>query len=68
MKKVLTLVAAVALSATAIAQNWKIDGSHTKIRFTTKYLVISDVDGEFKKFDGTFTSSSGSAEGDPGVL
>ncbi|HRI40846.1 MAG TPA: YceI family protein [Bacteroidia bacterium] len=57
MKKVLTLIAAVALSATAIAQNWKIDGSHTKIRFTTKYLVISDVDGEFKKFDGTFTSS-----------
>ncbi|MBP7269124.1 MAG: polyisoprenoid-binding protein [Bacteroidia bacterium] len=57
MKKVLTLIAAVALSATAIAQNWKIDGSHTKIRFTTKYLVISDVDGEFKKFEGTFTSS-----------
>ncbi len=57
MKKVLTLVAAVALSATAIAQNWKLDGSHSKIRFTTKYLVISDVDGEFKKFDGTFTSS-----------
>lgn len=57
MKKVLTLIAAVALSATAIAQNWKLDGSHTKIRFTTKYLVISDVDGEFKKFEGTFTSS-----------
>ncbi|MFZ7106645.1 MAG: YceI family protein [Candidatus Pollutiaquabacter aromativorans] len=57
MKKVLTLIAAVALSATAIAQNWKLDGSHSKIRFTTKYLVISDVDGEFKKFDGTFTSS-----------
>ena len=57
MKKVLTLIAAVALSATAIAQNWKLDGSHSKIRFTTKYLVISDVDGEFKKFEGTFTSS-----------
>ena len=56
MKKVLTLIAAVALSATAIAQNWKLDGSHSKIRFTTKYLVISDVDGEFKKFEGTFTS------------
>ncbi len=57
MKKVLTLIAAVALSATAIAQNWKLDSSHSKIRFTTKYLVISDVDGEFKKFEGTFTSS-----------
>lgn len=45
------------MSATAIAQNWKLDGSHSKIRFTTKYLVISDVDGEFKKFEGTFTSS-----------
>jgi polyisoprenoid-binding protein YceI len=57
MKKVLTLVAAVALSATAFAQNWKLDGAHSKVRFTAKYLVISDVDGEFKKFDGTFTSA-----------
>ena len=57
MKKLnLTIIAAL-VAAGSFAQNWKMDPAHSKIRFTTKYLVISDVDGEFKKFDGTFTSS-----------
>ncbi|MBK7853143.1 MAG: YceI family protein [Bacteroidetes bacterium] len=57
MKKVLLFLTAITLSASSFAQNWKIDPSHTKIHFSTKYLVISDVEGEFKKFDGTFTSA-----------
>lgn len=57
MKKITLAVALIAMTVTAFAQNWKIDGSHSKIRFTTKYLLISDTDGEFKKFDGTVTSS-----------
>ncbi|MBL0065289.1 MAG: YceI family protein [Bacteroidetes bacterium] len=57
MKKVLLFLTAITLSASSFAQNWKIDPSHTKIHFNTKYLVISDVEGEFKKFDGTFTSA-----------
>lgn len=53
------MAALVAMTATAFAQqNWKIDAAHSKVRFTTKYLVISDVDGEFKKFDGKVTSSA----------
>ena len=59
MKKITLMAALVAMTATAFAQqNWKIDAAHSKVRFTTKYLVISDVDGEFKKFDGKVTSSS----------
>jgi polyisoprenoid-binding protein YceI len=57
MKKITLAVALIAMTVTAFAQNWKIDGAHSKIRFTTKYLLISDAEGEFKKFDGTVTSS-----------
>lgn len=56
MKK-LILTAAIAFIAVASnAQNWKLDASHSKIKFNTKYLLISDVDGEFKKIDGAFAS------------
>ncbi|MBL0256486.1 MAG: YceI family protein [Bacteroidetes bacterium] len=53
------LASAITISLSTYAQNWKLDPSHSKINFTAKYLVISDVDGEFKKFDGTFTSTKG---------
>ncbi len=60
MKKI-TLMAAMLVTMTASVfaqQNWKLDAAHSKVRFTTKYLLISDVDGEFKKFDVTATSSA----------
>ena len=58
MKKVLfTLATAALIAPAAIAQNWKVDAAHSKIRFSADYLVISDVDGEFTKFDGTITSA-----------
>lgn len=57
MKKFLLLATATILTVAANAQNWKLDPAHSKITFNTKYLVISDVEGEFTKFDGTFTSS-----------
>ena len=57
MKKLIITAVALIISATSFAQNWKLDASHSKIGFSTKYLVISDVNGEIKKFDGTFTSA-----------
>jgi polyisoprenoid-binding protein YceI len=57
MKKAILTAAIAFVAVTSFAQNWKLDATHSKIKFTTKYLVISDVDGEFKKFDGTFASS-----------
>ncbi|MCX6290771.1 MAG: YceI family protein [Bacteroidetes bacterium] len=57
MKKILALFALVVLGTTAFSQNWKLDAAHSKIHFSTKYLVISDVEGDFKKIDGTFTSA-----------
>ncbi len=57
MKKITMTLAIAALSLTSFAQNWKLDPAHSKITFNTKYLVISDVEGQFKTFEGTFTSS-----------
>ena len=57
MKRLSLLVLGLAMTAATYAQNWKIDAAHSKIRFSAKYLVISDTEGEFKKFDGTITSS-----------
>ena len=57
MKKILTLIGAVLIMAGASAQTWELDKAHTKIHISAKYLVISDVEGEFKKFDGNFESS-----------
>ncbi len=57
MKKSITILTGLLLMLGASAQNWKIDPAHTKIHFSAKYLVISDVEGEFKKFDGEFNSS-----------
>ncbi len=58
MKKLFTLMTATLIFVATSAQNWKIDEAHTKIHFSTKYLVITDVNGEFKKFDGEFTSAA----------
>lgn len=57
MKKLIVTAAAASIAVASFAQNWKLDPAHSKIKFNTKYLVISDVDGEFKKIDGTFASS-----------
>jgi polyisoprenoid-binding protein YceI len=37
--------------------NWVIDKPHTSVKFSVSHLVISDVDGEFKTFDGSMQSS-----------
>lgn len=36
---------------------WIIDKAHTNVRFSVSHLVVSDVDGSFKSFDGSMTST-----------
>ena len=36
---------------------WVLDKTHTNVRFSVSHLVVSDVDGSFKSFDGSMTSS-----------
>jgi polyisoprenoid-binding protein YceI len=35
---------------------WTIDNSHSNVKFTVTHLVISEVDGSFKTFNGSLTS------------
>jgi polyisoprenoid-binding protein YceI len=39
------------------ASVWTVDKPHTNIKFSVSHLVISDVDGTFKSFDGTMTAT-----------
>ena len=36
---------------------WVLDKAHTNVRFSVAHLVVSDVDGSFKSFDGNMTSA-----------
>jgi polyisoprenoid-binding protein YceI len=50
----------VLIFATGIAQaqnKWALDNSHTNVKFTVSHLVISEVDGHFKKFSGSLISA-----------
>jgi polyisoprenoid-binding protein YceI len=58
MKKVLfTLLAFSPLALFAQSNSWKLDNSHASVKFTVTHLVISEVEGKFKTFDGAFTST-----------
>lgn len=51
MKKI--IFAILSLSFLFAQVNWKLDKSHSKIGFSVKHLVITDVEGSFDKYDGT---------------
>lgn len=41
---------------------WVIDPTHSEIHFKVRHLVISNVTGSFKKFEGSAVSETGSLE------
>lgn len=50
------MFAAIAmLAATSVnAQSkWNVDASHSNVKFSVSHLVVSEVEGSFRKFDGT---------------
>lgn len=59
MKTLRSLLALVLfVPAFANAQvNWKFDNSHSNVMFTVSHLVISEVTGFFKEYDGTVTTA-----------
>jgi polyisoprenoid-binding protein YceI len=58
MKKILALAIAAFLTTSIFAQTkWNVDPVHSTLKFSVTHLVISEVEGNFKKFDGSFTSS-----------
>src|SRR5437764_5051602 len=44
-------------SYSVLADTWTVDKAHTSVKFSIAHLVISDVDGNFKSFDGSMESS-----------
>lgn len=40
-----------------LATKWTLDKGHSNVKFTVTHMVVSEVDGTFKNFDGTIESS-----------
>jgi polyisoprenoid-binding protein YceI len=57
MKKITILAFALLASVASFAQKWSLDKAHAKMTFTVTHLMMSEVDGVFKSFDATVTSS-----------
>ncbi|RYZ20653.1 MAG: polyisoprenoid-binding protein [Chitinophagaceae bacterium] len=59
MKKILFSTALALLGTGAFAQSntWNVDASHSNVRFTVTHLVISEVEGAFRKFNGNLVSA-----------
>jgi len=58
MKKLNLLVAALLISGNLFAQSkWRVDKAHAKVGFAVKHMMLSSVDGYFKKFDASIISS-----------
>ncbi len=57
----IALMLATVFGATA-QTNWNFDKTHTNIKFNVTHLVISEVDGFFKTFDGKVSTKGDSFE------
>src|SRR5690242_152078 len=58
MKTFFFALASVLSSLSIYAQGgWTIDYAHSGIKFSVTHMMVSEVDGNFKKFTGTITST-----------
>ncbi|MFO0321848.1 MAG: YceI family protein [Bacteroidota bacterium] len=53
-----TFIGTIFISLSAIAQtNWRADASHSKIGFSISHLMISEIEGNFKIYEGHVTTN-----------
>jgi polyisoprenoid-binding protein YceI len=58
MKKMYVFAVALSVAGAVSAQStWTVDKTHAKLGFSITHLLISEVEGSFKKFDGTVLAS-----------
>jgi len=58
-KRILSLFLAVCgLSATAQKSSWSLDPVHSNVKFTVVHMMVSEMDGSFKVYDGKVEASS----------
>ncbi|WP_207428864.1 YceI family protein [Pedobacter sp. SYSU D00535] len=59
MKKILLLAVVLFANTALFAQKkWTVDPVHSSVKFNVTHLVISEVEGQFKKFDGSLLSAN----------
>lgn len=64
MKKLNVLFAFLLIAGLAKAQtNWDLDAAHSNINFTVTHMVVSEVDGSFKDFNGKVASKNADFDG-----
>ena len=58
MKKILlSLISCLSLlTVNAQPTTWKVDASHSNVKFTVTHMVVSEMDGSFRTFDGTLVT------------
>ena len=57
-RTLLSFALAIVLAGATFAQSsWSFDKTHSKIGFSVDYMLLTDVDGFFKKFDGSVTTA-----------
>jgi polyisoprenoid-binding protein YceI len=58
MKQLFFLAIAAFIQTVSVAQTkWNVDNAHSSVKFSVPHLVISEVEGSFKKFTGSITSA-----------
>lgn len=58
MKKLFSLAFLALISLSTFAQTkWNVDNVHSSVKFSVPHLVISEVEGAFKKFNGSIVST-----------
>jgi polyisoprenoid-binding protein YceI len=58
MKKIISLLVIASMYSAAFSQGtWKVDKMHSRLSFTVTHLKVSDVEGNFKDFDVTITTT-----------
>lgn len=53
----ITALAVIGLTSAKAQTTWVVEPVHSKVNFTVEHLVISEVDGSFKTFEGKMVAS-----------
>jgi polyisoprenoid-binding protein YceI len=53
MLTVLTLILGLTINSAVAQTKWTIDKNHTNVKFAVTHMMVSEVEGSFKVFDGT---------------
>src|SRR4028118_1499403 len=48
-----SLIGDTAKTSKYVAGKWTLDKGHSNVKFTVTHMVVSEVDGSFKNFDGS---------------